>query len=232
MNVIHAGILAKNKEDFKVVKLDRDAVPIIVDMQRRIHEGMQNKAWFVEDSAEEISLALDKGGALYGVLNAKGDLIASRYISVPGHSRDNLANDLPFELDLGQVVHLESTVVDPRYRGNHLQGLTLDVALKDIRRQGFRHVACTVAPGNIYSLYNILSGGLKIKALRKKYQDKTNDGVWRFILHRDLLKQKSTLREKILEVNFEELDLQSLLIQKGFVGTDIIKQRQTIVYAK
>src|SRR5690606_3348903 len=112
---------------------------------------------------------IKNGGKIIGVLNSKDRLIAYRYISIPGIRNHNLGLDIgiPHE-QLKKVIHLETTVVDPIYRGNGLQDLTLQIASKLVRKEGYRHLLCTVSPYNFYSLYNVMKNGLKIKALKKK----------------------------------------------------------------
>lgn len=231
MNVLHAGRLVKTKEDYKVVQLGLDYVEEVVELQERVHKDMVHKSWFVRDSADEIETMLKNGGALFGVLNKNNEMIASRYISTPGDSEHNLAHDVNLPIDLDQVVVLESTVVHPDYRGNRLQGITLDVAMKHAENKGFRHLFCTVSPQNIYSLYNIMSGGLKIRSLKKKYATTDRDGVWRFILHKDILIQDMSWLKR-LEISFDDLDLQKILINKGFYGDAVSRRANTIVYAR
>lgn len=230
MNVLQAGRLSRVKEDYTIVQMGWDQIEAVAALQQRIYDGLDNKSLFVCDSAEEIAALLEKGGALFGVLNSKRQLIASRYISTPGISPDNLAHDLNLPIELDQVVVLESTVVDPAYRGNRLQSITLEIAIKYAERHGYNHLLCTISPQNIYSLYNIMAGGLKIKALKKKYATADHDGVWRFILHRDLRLEEPTLLRR-LDIAFGDLDLQSMLIERGFIGDAVLPKSNTITYA-
>lgn len=231
MNVLHAGRLAKSREDFKVLQLGPEYIEQVVAMQEKVHSNMSHKSWFVLDSGDEIKAMLDGGGTLFGAMNKRGELIAARYISVPGDSPSNLANDIKLDIPLDQVVNLESTVVDPAYRGNRLQGIMTSVAINHIERRGYRHLFCTVAPQNIYSLYNVMASGLKIRALKKKYGTTEEDGVWRFILHRDLLDGEPSWLKR-LEIASQDFDLQKLLIHKGFFGDSVSRKTNTIVYAR
>ncbi len=231
MNVLHAGRLAKSKEDFKIVQLGPEYIDQVVQMQEQVRRNMRHKSWFMLDTGEEIEAMLKGGGALFGALNQHGEMIAARYISQPGDSASNLANDVALDIPLNEVAVLESTVVSPDYRGNRLQGIMTQVAIKHIERQGLRHLFCTVAPQNIFSLYNVMSSGLKIRALKKKYGTTEHDGVWRFILHRDLLdSQPAWLKQ--LEIDSHDFDLQKLVINKGFFGDSVSRKTNTIVYAR
>lgn len=229
MKTLYTGKLRKTGEIFSIEMLNKQDVPELVAMQKRIHRQMKNTEWFVEDSEEEISNALSRGGSIFGVFNSSDDLIAARYISIPGKGADNLARDLNYYLNLDDVVHLESTVVEEAYRGNRLQAITLEVARQYVYEQGFTHLLSTVAPLNIYSLYNIMKAGLRIRALKKKYQDKSQGGVWRFILHQDMQQRICGNQESRL-IPLEELELQFNMIGNGFIGDQLFPKQRLVVY--
>ncbi len=85
------------------------------------------------------------------------------------------------------MAHLETTVVHPDYRGNSLQSLTLQQAIPMVQDLGYKPPAMHSIPQNIYSLYNIMKNGLRVKAEEKIRQSEDgSDGLWRFILHRNL----------------------------------------------
>lgn len=230
MNILHAGQLAKSKENFTVVQLGPEYIDEVVALQKRVHQNMLNKNWFVCDSGDDIDQMLREGGAMFGVLNSQEQIIASRYVSTPGNTEYNLANQLNLEIDLDKVMILESTVVDPNYRGNRLQSIMLQIAHDFAEDSGYRHLLSTVSPENIFSLYNVMTLGLKIRALKKLYQTQTGDGVWRFVLHKDLQQAPTWLKK--LEIGLGELDLQTLLIDKGFFGDSVSRQSKSIVYAR
>ncbi|WP_459129295.1 hypothetical protein [Guggenheimella bovis] len=232
MNAIFTGVLQKHNEKFQVVSLDLEQVPQALELQVRVHEGMSHKEWLVEDTEKELKDALKSGGVLFGVKNSKNELIATRFIRIPRESRSNLAYDLSFPVDLHSVVQLQSTVVDPAYRGNNLQAITLMVAEEFARDNKYEHLVCTVAPTNIYSLYNIMMGGLSIKALKKKYQEKTDGGVWRFVLHKELKEREVKPVMRKIDIHFEQLELQTKLIEKGFIGTNVCREQHRISYVR
>lgn len=231
MNVLHAGRLAKSKEDFKIIQLGLDDVEQVARMQQRVHQQMVNKSWFVCDSAQELEAMVRGGGALFGVLNQRNEMIASRVISTPGETSDNLALDLNVPIDLNQVVILESSVVDPAYRGNRLQSIMMDVAIRQAERRGYRHILSTVSPHNVFSLYNVMRNGLKIRALKKKYATAERPGVWRFILHKDLLAEEQAWARRF-EIALDDFNLQKVLIDKGFYGDQVSRRSNTVAYAR
>jgi hypothetical protein len=86
---------------------------------------------------------------------------------------------------------------------------------------------------NPYSLYNVMAHGLKIKALKRKYVSaEEQEGLWRFILHRDLEAKHGIQVDQWLHIGLSELERQSNLIRNGFEGVGFNKDRTTLHYAK
>ena len=131
--VLGKGVLVKNKhkedmqlEEYKMKLIDKNRLREVVELQQYVYENLPNKEVLYIDSYEDMLGDLENGAKIIGVLNSKDRLIAYRYISFPREEKRNLGYDinLPKE-DLKKVVHLETTVVDPLYRGNVLQLVTL-----------------------------------------------------------------------------------------------------------
>ena len=135
---------------------------------------------------------------------------------------------------MAKVAHLETTVVHPEYRGNSLQSLTLQQAIPMVKDLGYSHLLCTVSPQNIYSLYNIIKNGLRIKALKKKYGSEKDgkDGLWRFILHRNLEPRAVRKVSQNFGIPIGDLERQSKLIDEGFVGLWLYKESKTLNYVR
>lgn len=203
-------------------------------LQQDVYDQLPNKSVLVTDSYESMTQDLQSGGMVIGVYNGNGKLIAYRFITFPKGDTHNLGVDLKLSAPaLSRVAHLETTVVHPEYRGNHLQSETLGVALPMIEQQGFQHVLCTVSPMNPYSLYNVMSHGLKIKALKRKYvTEEQKDGLWRFILHRDLQEKRGIQIDQWLNVGLTEFERQSNLISNGFQGVSLTQERSALHYVK
>ncbi|MGB5823649.1 MAG: GNAT family N-acetyltransferase [Proteocatella sp.] len=130
------------------------------------------------------------------------------------------------------MIHLETTVVHPDFRGLGLQKLTLDYATKWSIAKGYRYMFCTVSPYNPISLNNIMSGGLKVRDLKKKYGNEEHPGYLRYILSRDLNVSCNDCWPKFKFCPITDIDTQKKLIETGFVGHHYLKSSQRMAYAK
>jgi GNAT superfamily N-acetyltransferase len=178
---------------------------------------------------------MKNGAKIIGVFNKTGEIIAYRYIGFPGYSEKNLGNDINMASnELSKVAHLETTVVHPDYRGNSLQSLTLQQALPMIREFGYNHVLCTVSPQNAYSLFNVIKNGLRIKALKKKYgtEEDGKDGMWRYILHKNLEPAVARKTNQLLSIPLADLEHQKKIISEGFVGLWLFKESKILSYVR
>ncbi|MGM0395642.1 MAG: hypothetical protein ACQEP4_01140 [Bacillota bacterium] len=238
--VLGKGSLMKNKhtrmelEEYKMKLLGKDRLREVIDLQQHVYDNLPNKDVLYIDSYEDMLSDMEEGAKVIGVLNSRDRVIAYRYIAFPGMDDRNMGYDIglnPEELD--RVVHLETTVVDPKYRGNDLQNLTLVAAKKMVQEENYQHFLCTVSPYNFFSLYNIMKNGLKIKALKKKYgsSEDGDEGLWRFILHSDMKKQILNPVDLVIST-WANLEMQRDLIEQGYIGHEIHKESQQLNYAK
>lgn len=204
-----------------------------VDLENYVYDNLPDKQVLYKDSYEEMFDDMKSGAKIIGVFNESNKMVAYRYIGFPGNSSKNLAYDINLpESEMDKVVHLETTLVHPDYRGNSLQSVTLQHAAVMVKDLGYKHLLCTVSPFNFFSLYNIMKNGLKIKALKKKYGSDGDDGLWRFILHKDM---EHRYFEKLIDSHVSKLDNideQKSLIDNGYIGFNIFKDNKTLSYAR
>jgi len=206
-----------------------------VDLENYVYDNLPDKQVLYKDTYEEMREDMESGAKIIGVFNESHEMIAYRYIGFPGNNSKNLAYDINLpESQMNKVVHLETTLVHPDYRGNSLQSVTLQHAAAMVKDLGYRHLLCTVSPFNFFSLYNIMKNGLKIKALKKKYgaAENPSDGLWRFILHRDM---EYNLFERLVDSHvsrLDNIDEQKSLIDNGYIGFNIFKDNKTLNYAR
>jgi GNAT superfamily N-acetyltransferase len=238
--VLGKGNLITNKhgnmelEEYKMKLLGKNRLKEVIELQQYVYDNLPNKEVLYIDSYDDMLADMEEGARIIGVLNSRDNLIAYRYIAFPGTDSRNLGYDIDLKEDhLDKVVHLETTVVHPKYRGNGLQSLTLEAATKMVKAEGYRHLMCTVSPYNFHSLYNVMMNGLKIKSLKKKYgtEEDGDDGLWRFILHSDLGK-KSLNPVDLVVSKWANLDKQKELIENGYVGYEILKDTRQLNYIK
>ena len=226
---------SKEQDEYVMRIITPEELGDAVALQKYVYEQLPNKQVLYMDSYEEMYDDMKQGAKIIGVFNKTGDIIAYRYIGFPGCSEKNLGNDINMpRQELAKVAHLETTVVHPEYRGNSLQSLTLQQAIPMIKDFGYSHLLCTVSPQNIYSLYNIIKNGLRIKALKKKYGSEKDgkDGMWRFILHRNLEPRAVRKVSQNFGIPIGDLERQSKLIDEGFVGLWLYKESKTLNYVR
>lgn len=232
--LIYKGNYMNRMEPYALTTLGIDQLLEVERLQKKVYAHLNLKEILVMDSLETMEADLKNGGMIIGAVNGSGQLIAYRFISFPGFGEHNLGRDIGFnQKQLQRAAHLETTVVDPSYRGNGLQGETLKAAIPLIQEQGFDQLLCTVSPKNPYSLYNILSNGLNIRALKLKYPDEeAPKGKWRFILHRDLTQgQRGSILEQY-HVDISNFLKQRHLLDLGFIGDRLMKENDHIQYVK
>lgn len=238
--ILKTGFLTKKEdnrnriEPYVIQQIGLEELSQVEMLQQKVYHALKHKEVLVTDSFETMANDLTLGGQILGVYNGSRELIAYRFISFPKLGEHNLGRDLRFDsMNLAQVAHLETTVVHPAYRGNGLQSETLKLAFPLIEAKGYRHILCTVSPINPHSLYNVMSNGLKIKALKRKYKtEESQEGLWRFILHKDLAAKPNLKIIDWLHVGMAEIDRQEKLISDGFVGNWLHRERQELQYIR
>ncbi len=241
MTVLKTGQLIKHngekkqQDEYVMRTIAAGELEAAVELQKYVYEKLPNKQVLYLDSYEEMLEDMKNGAKIIGVFNKAGEIIAYRYISFPGRSQKNLGNDISLAgRELEKVCHLETTVVHPDYRGNSLQSLTLQQTIPMVEKDGYRHVLCTVSPNNAYSLFNVIKNGLRIKALKKKYgkEKDGSDGMWRFILHRNLEPVKARKTNRLLSIHLGDLEQQKKAISEGFVGLWLFKDSKMLSYVR
>lgn len=233
ISLVNKHSKAKQNMDFYVKYVEPKEIPEVLKLQDYIYEQITRKEIFVRDTEEELIAALNDKGIIFGIYTNEGRLAAYRFINVPGENSHNMGNDVYLQKsEFHKVVHLETTVVHPDFRGLGLQKLTLDYATKWSVANGYRYLFCTVSPYNPVSLNNIMSGELKVRNLKKKYATKEHDGYLRYILSRDLSVICKDCWPKFIFCNIEDIESQNKLIESGYTGHHFLKSSQSIAYAK
>lgn len=236
--ILNQGYLIKRHSNTRQVEpyymrlIKESELKDVMMLQESVYDALPNKEVLYKDTELGMYEDLRAGAMILGVFNSKDQLISYRYISFPKKVSHNLGHDILLpENQLEYVVHLETTVVSPDYRGNRLQSLTLAKAIDLIKPMGMNHLLCTVSPYNLFSLNNIMSAGLNIKSLKRKYADKESKGIWRFILHKDLRPQTTIFSEEYHLLKLDRIVEQKKLIEMGYIGYNLIKESQMIQYA-
>lgn len=167
--------------EFIFKKATKDDLKALAQLINEVWETMEHKEWFaVYDPENYIDDLLNTGkGCIWKAIDPLTHKLASMYIvTYPGTDTDNLGYDIALsESELLQVVHMDTVVVHPHYRGHGLQRkLTLWVE-QELLANGFRYFMCTVHPDNQYSKNNMEKCGYQVMKQVLKY-----GGLPRFIL--------------------------------------------------
>ena len=139
--ILNQGYLVNRKSDSRHLEsytmrlVEAREIDAVVYLQNLVYEGLPNKEVLFKDTKFEMLDDLYNGAKIIGVFNSVDELISYRYISFPRQASKNLGRDIALNVsELDKVVHLETTLVDPMYRGNRLQSLTLEKAIEKIGR--------------------------------------------------------------------------------------------------
>lgn len=224
----------KKEKEYEILMIDDSRLDDVMKLQDLIYSKLQDKEIFATDTKADYLKDMEQGGFVLGVYVDK-KLVSYRYVSFPGLNDKNLGLDLG--MDTNALLHsanLETTVVHPDFRGNKLQKLTLDHAVEMIKDKGYYHLFSTVSPKNIFSLANVMSAELKVKALKRKYgtMPDNRDGKWRFILHRDLTQEVCSDYSKIITLSLTDFNSQVKALKGGYIGHQVNQLDQRIVYAE
>jgi GNAT superfamily N-acetyltransferase len=241
MLTLKKGIIARHigdaieQESYEMRIINEKELEEVVALQGLVYSKLPNKQVLYIDSYDEMMMDMSLGAKILGVFNQSQELIAYRYVGFPGYDNKNLGYDVKLpKKELDKVVHLETTVVHPDYRGNGLQSLTLQEIIPVVKEMGYKHLLCTVSPQNYFSLFNIMKSGLKIKALKKKYgtDESGKDGLWRFILHRNLEQTSMLNPRELFKTAISDIERQERLIREGFIGYWLFTESKELSYVR
>jgi len=158
------------KEEF----VFRQAAPQDADemysLMETVYGELDDKSIFVCDSREHVKSMLAGNGFGVVVLNGSHEIIGCFLCKYPGDSEDNLGKDIILpKSGLDSVVHAETAVVLPEYRGNALQAKMLRLAEKLIDKKKYHYLLATVSPDNPASFKTLETNGFKHVVTMEKY---------------------------------------------------------------
>lgn len=171
---------------FEFVKASLESLPGMLDLLRLICETMENPEWFKAGEEDFFRSCLEESGftiAARPVIGTEPEVLAGFFsVHFPGLGDHNMGRYLGMPDDgLLKVVHMDTAVVAPAYRGHHLQARMLDAAEEHLSHLPYRYLMATVHPDNHYSLQNMQSRGYRIVDTRNMY-----GGVVRHVLLKEI----------------------------------------------
>ncbi|MBE7720990.1 GNAT family N-acetyltransferase [Lacrimispora indolis] len=158
--------------EFLIERADPSDYLIMADVIQSVWQQIEQKDWFVADDSEYTRHTLTEGNGIgYKAFEAESGTLAGVFIAaLPGDREENLGRDIGLsQEELGKVAHMESVAILPEYRGNGLQYILMKTAEEELRKQGFRHLMCTVHPENKYSRNNMIKQGYRVVLTKEKY---------------------------------------------------------------
>lgn len=157
-------------------------IPAIMSIIKTAMELLPNPDWFVDDTEEFFTSHIEKNGFTLKAIpkndtTATSEKAAARTktaafftIRFPKHDEDNLGRSLNLTQDeLLKVAHMETAVVHPDYRGNHLEQRLMAEAVKILQDTPYRYLMGTVHPDNTASVKSFINNGFSIVKTVPKY---------------------------------------------------------------
>lgn len=146
-------------------------------LMEEVYNRLEDKSLYIWDNLDYVKEQIKGNGFAIVSCNEEGKIIGSFIFRYPYQSADNLGRDINLPKGyLSEVVHMESSVVLPEYRGNDLQLKMLQYAEKLIDTSKYHYFMATVSPNNPASYKSFEKAGYKHISTKEKY-----DGLLRRI---------------------------------------------------
>ena len=170
----------KNNE-FTIRVADGTDAQTIYDLMVEVYEQLENKSLYVCDDLAFVKRHISQEGFTVVACTKEDKIVGSLILRIPD-AEDNLGKDIGFsEEECQRVIHVESAVVAPLYRGNALQRRMLQIAETMIDRVKYSYLMATVSPDNPASYKTLESLGYELIVTKEKY-----DGLIRRIYRKEL----------------------------------------------
>ncbi|MFE8697337.1 GNAT family N-acetyltransferase [Cytobacillus sp. FJAT-53684] len=217
------GALLKNEQQlpFFVRVLTMADLADIILVQEQVVRQLVDKDRLQPLTYEEFQYILKGNGLMIGAY-ANDELIAFRALLVPPIDEAHLGKDIGLpEAELPNVIYQEISNVLPDYRGNQLQKILAKLIMQELAKQEhqYRYVCCTVAPFNIPSLKDKFAQGMRIAALKEKYE-----GSLRYIFVKDLEDVKEPEWGDEIFILMENIEDQQQKLHEGWQGIQMVER--------
>lgn len=139
-------------------------------LMQTVHDRMDNKTLYVCDDLAYVKSHIEDNGFTVIACNEASEIVGCFMVRYPGLSEDNLGMDIGLnQEELNQVVHMESAVVLPQYRGLGLQLAMLRYAEEMLDTSKYKYLMATVSPDNPWSYHSLEKNGYELKLIKEKY---------------------------------------------------------------
>lgn len=222
-NILREGFIEHKKKHekypFIVRYLQIEDIEKMLNLQKIVLNHLDSHEILIKYTKESLAKTLKEGFGL-GVF-CDDNLIAYRTLTFPSYDSDlNLTNFLDFipQNEKDFVMHLQTCLVLPEFRGQKLQKLLSEIAIDIATKKNILHICCTISPLNYFSLNNIFHLGLCIRNLR--YMQGYYNGLLRYILHKDLRKDPCAFSD-FISIQSHDTDKQKKLLDMGYIGFEL-----------
>lgn len=157
---------------FRVEKVAIEDIDSMIEVIHSVWQQIQQKDWFVVDSAEHVYgiLSTGKGLGFQALEEETGRLAGVFLTEFPGREDGSLGRDIGLaDEELNLVAHMDTVAILPEYRGNHLQYQLMQTAEVYLQQMGYHYLMCTVHPDNVYSKGNMKKQGYEVVKTTVKY---------------------------------------------------------------
>ncbi len=147
-----------------------DEAETVCQVIQEVYDQLENKELFATSDLDYIKAHLGAEGFMVAAYDSQGKMVGNFMVRYPMDAEDNLGRDLgiPKE-ELHKVAHMESAVVLPEYRGNHLQAWMLQYAEHMIDQEKYIYFMATVSPDNPASYRSLEANGYQMMMTKEKY---------------------------------------------------------------
>jgi len=207
---------------FEGRRLGPEDLPAVIALHALSRQGVAAEL-VAHDSDDFFRLRLAERGRLLGLF-AEGELVAYGVLGLPRAGDASFADDLPDPPPAESVAEVDGVAVRPDLRGNGLHRLLVRWRLAEAAGRAL--ALATAAPGNLYSLSNLLSCGFEAVALLHKY-----GGARRFLLARPLdAEPPAPAAAQGRWVPLERLEEQQALLRDGWRGCRLRLGEPALLY--
>ena len=166
---------------FEINKASPENLCDIVEIMNAAIPLLKNPDWFMIDTPEYLSRHFSDEGFTLKAMSGNR-MAAFLTVRIPADASDNMAFDYDFSrAEAHLCAHMETCVVHPDFRGNHLEARLFAEAELLLSEMGFFHLFGTVHPDNLPSVKSFYRAGFSLLEQKEKYS-----GYLRNIMYKEI----------------------------------------------
>jgi len=191
---------------YKLLNIEK--IDDMLFLQKIVVFNLKDSNYF-RPSTKDMLIKFIKNGYVLGAFY-RDELVAYRIIYFPRKDKESLGLDLGIKQNqLEYIMHLETTIVHPKFRHRKLQIDLTNEILKYIDTKD-KIICTTCYPYNYPSLSNLFRLGLSINIIKEKYDDRL-----RFILTN---REYKIGGEKVYKCDCQNIEKIKEFLNSGYIG--------------